>query len=414
MPTRRTLHPTVILASLVSLLTDISSEMIVPILPLFLVGALRTPVVVIGVIEGVAEATAGLLKVYSGWLSDRIGRRKPLMLAGYGLSNLIKPVFALTTAWPQVLAIRFADRVGKGIRTAPRDALIADVTDPAVRGRAYGLHQALDRLGEAIGPLAAFAVLALTGDNYRLAFLGSAVPAALAMAVLALVRDPGRARAAAPATAVPPAAAPPLLSLRGLDRPLLVLIAVATLFALGNSSDAFLILRARELGMGARWVPLAYLTVKLAASLAAIPLGRLSDRAGRRGVLAGGYAVFGASYIGFALAGGPAAAWALFAVYGLYLAGTKGVERAFISDLAPGSRRGTALGAFAACTGAAALPASLLTGLLWERFGSGAALGASGALGLLAAVALLALVRPGPGGGRNASPPGAGAVPPGR
>jgi MFS family permease len=376
----------VVVAGFVSLFTDVSSEMIVPVMPLFLTSVLGAPMAAVGLIEGVAESTASVLRVFSGWLSDRAGRRKLLILAGYGLSNLTKPLLALASAWPQVLALRYADRFRKGVRGAPRDALIADSVDASVRGRAFGFHRAMDTTGAAIGPLLAAATLALTAGDPRAVFWLASVPGVIAV-VLAwrFLRD-------RPAT--PKDVDAPRLGFRDLGRPFALFTAVATLFSLGNSSDAFLILRAQDTGMAVAAIPLAYFAFNALYAALAAPAGILSDRWGRRPLLAAGYAVFALVYLGFAVAPNALVAGALFLLYGLYYALTDGVARALVADLVPVELRATAMGTFSTATGLALLPASLVAGVLWQAvapwapFAYGAALATVAAL-LLAAVPAL-------------------------
>lgn len=374
----------VVVAGMVSLFTDVSSEMIVPVLPLFLTGVLGAPLVAVGLIEGVAESTASVLRVFSGWLSDRAGRRKPLIVAGYGLSNLTKPLLALTGAWPQVLALRFADRFGKGVRGAPRDALIADSVDAAVRGRAFGYHRAMDTTGAAIGPLLAAGTLALTAGDARAVFWLASVPGIIAVLLAwRALRD----RPVAPKTA-----GAPRLGFRDLGRPFALFTAIATLFALGNSSDAFLILRAQDTGMAVAAIPLAYFAFNSLYAIFAAPVGIASDRWGRRPLLIAGYAIFALVYLGFALAPNALVAGALFVVYGLYYALTDGVARALIADLVPPELRATAMGTFSTATGLALLPASVVAGLLWQGVAPWAPFVYGAALAAFAAL-LLALTR---------------------
>ncbi len=384
-PRLRLLGGNVLVAGLVSFFTDISSEMIVPVLPLFLAVTLRAPVAAVGLIEGIAESTASILRVFSGWLSDRAGRRKPLVVAGYTLSNLTKPLLAVAGTWPHVLAIRFVDRLGKGVRTAPRDALIADSVVAERRGLAFGFHRAMDTAGAAVGPLLAFAVLALAAENYRAVFWTAAVPGAVAILASALfLRDVGRP--AAPAR-------PPRLSFAGLGRPFAYFTLAATIFALGNSSDAFLILRARNLGLSPAAIPLVYFAFNMVYALLSTPAGALSDRMGRRRMLVVGYAVFAVVYFGFALLRAPAARWAvpaLFLVYGAYYALTEGAQRALVVDLVPAPLRATALGTFATATGLALLPASLIAGRLWDSLGASAPFFYGGTTATAALLLLLA------------------------
>lgn len=376
----------VVVAGLVSLFTDISSEMIVPVLPLFLTLVLGAPVAAVGLIEGVAESTASVLRVFAGWLSDRAGRRKPLIVAGYGLSNLTKPLLALAGGWPTVLALRFADRFGKGIRGAPRDALIADSIAPSARGRAFGFHRTMDTTGAAIGPLAAAATLALSAGNPRMVFWAASIPGVIAV-VLAwwLLQD----------RPLPPKdASAPRLGFRDLGRPFLLFTAVSTLFALGNSSDAFLILRAQHLGMAVAVIPLAYFAFNTLYAVFSTPAGILSDRIGRRPLLATGYAIFALVYAGFAIAPNALVAGVLFLVYGLYYALTDGVSKALISDLVPASLRATALGTFSTATGIALLPASVLAGTLWQGVAPWAPFAYGAVLAALAAILLVVIPLP--------------------
>lgn len=363
----------------VSLLTDLSSEMIYPLLPVFLAGTLGAGTATIGAIEGAAEATASLLKLASGRLSDRLGRRKPLVVAGYALASAARPLVAIAGTTAQVLSIRLADRFGKGLRTAPRDALIADSVDPAVRGKAYGFHRAMDHAGAVLGPLGAFALLASGAADLRGVFAAAAIPAAAAVLVAVVaVKEVARASVRSPARGTIP-------------RPFAGFLAAVALFALGNSTDAFLLLRASQLGVGAAQIPLLWAFFHLVKVAASVPGGALSDRLGRRPLLLSGWAVYAATYLLFGLASEAWQAWALFAVYGLHYGMTEGVEKAFVADLAPLASRGTAFGAYHLTVGLAAFPASLLFGLLWDRFGPFAAF-ASGAALAVGAAAILAFV----------------------
>jgi MFS family permease len=386
------LPKTVKTLGLVSLLTDASSEMIYPLLPSFLSGTLKAGPAFLGLVEGAAEAVASLLKLVAGRLSDRAPRRKPFVAFGYGLSTLARPLVALATAPVHVLAIRLADRAGKGVRGAPRDAILAAVTPAPERGRAFGFHRAMDHAGAMLGPLLASAVLLVTSD-LRTVFGLAFVPGLLALAVLALgVEEPRRGPAAG--AQGPPGLEPEEpFSGPGDRRALYRYLAVLGLFSLGNSSDAFLLLRAQEAGVSLVLIPVLWTFhhgVKAAASTWG---GRLSDRVGRKPAILLGWGVYALSYLGFALASGPAAIVALFGVYGFFHALTEGPEKALVADLAPPHARGAAFGLYHAVTGAALLPASVLTGGLWQRFGPVAALGTGAALAGLAAVALSALVR---------------------
>ncbi len=390
---RAPLGRTVVALAAVSLLTDASSEMIYPLLPVFLTATLGAGAATLGAIEGAAESTAALLKLASGWWSDRLPRRKPLVVAGYALASAARPLVALAGSAGQVLAIRLADRVGKGIRSSPRDALLAAAVPPEARGRAFGFHRAADHLGAVLGPLAAFALLRGAGADVRTVFALAAVPAALAVAVLVFgVRE---APPAAPPRRPPPPAGPgPLDADAAAGRPLVALLAAVTLFTLGNSTDAFLILRAAQLGVPVALVPLLWALLHVVKSASSTPGGALSDRVGRRPLIAAGWLVYAAVYLGFAAARAPWHAWALFAAYGVVFGLTEGAEKALVADLAPSARRGAAFGWYHGAVGAAALPASLLFGALWERYGAPAAFRTGAAL---AGAALLVLLGRAPG-----------------
>jgi MFS family permease len=371
---------------LVSLLTDASSEMIYPLLPAFLTGTLKAGPAFLGVVEGLAEAVAAFVKIGSGALSDRVARRKPVVVAGYGLSSLMRPLVALATAPVHVLAVRVLDRVGKGVRSAPRDALLAEVTAPEDRGRAYGFHRAMDHTGAMIGPLLASAALLVTHD-LRTVFALAAIPAALAMAALVFgVREPTRKEVGTPAAR---ASSDPA-DLGG--RPFRSYLLVLALFTLGNSSDAFLLLRAQEAGVTLAFIPLLWAFHHLVKAATSTWGGTLSDRWGRRRAILGGWAVYGLAYAGFALARSPLQVASLFAVYGLFHALTEGPERALVADLTGSKGRGRAFGLYHAVTGAMLLPASLLTGVLWQGYGAAAALGAGALIAAVAALGLWFLV----------------------
>jgi MFS family permease len=387
------LHRTVRSLGVVSLLTDASSEMIYPLLPAFLTGVLGAGPAFLGLVEGAAEAVAAVLKIVSGRLSDRLARRKPLVVAGYALSSLVRPLVALATLPLHVLAVRVSDRIGKGMRSAPRDALVALVTPAADRGRAFGFQRAMDHAGAMIGPLLASAVLLVRPQGLRTVFALAAIPAALAVATLVFaVRDETTPRAA-------PAATPP--TAERLAPGLVRYLAVLALFTLGNSSDAFLLLRAQEAGVAVAAIPLVWALHHLVKASASTWGGGLSDRIGRRGAIALGWAAYALAYAGFAAVASPPGVVFLFAFYGLFHAFTEGPERALVADLAGPLSRGRAFGLFHATTGAALLPASLLTGLLWQRFGAAVALGTGAALAAFAALGLF-LVVPETAGGRPA------------
>ncbi len=373
---------------LVSFFQDASSELIYPLLPLFLVQVLGADTRIVGLIEGAAESTASLLKLLSGWLSDRGGRRKSWTVAGYSLSALAKPLLALTTAWPQVLAIRLTDRIGKGVRTSPRDALLAGSVPPERRGWAFGLHRTMDTLGAVVGPLAAFFLLQVYAGRFRPVFAWALLPGVISVVVLiALVREPAPEKAT-PSTQTKAREISPLL-----DRRFIAFIAVMGLFTLGNSSDAFLILRSQSIGLPAVQVPLAWMSMNIVYALVATPAGTAADRLGKRGLMVAGFLFFALIYAGFAFATQNWQVWTLFAGYGLYHGLTDGVGRAFVADLVAAPARGTAYGVYHAVTGLALFPASLIGGFLWFKFGPPALFFYGMATACLAALLLAALPR---------------------
>jgi MFS family permease len=370
--------------SVVSLLTDISSEMIYPLVPLFLSATLGAPVAIIGIIEGLAETAASLLKGISGALSDRLGRRKPFLLWGYGLAAMTKPLLAAAHAWPVVLAARVLDRFGKGLRGSPRDALIADSTQTAFRGRAFGFHRSGDNIGAVCGPLLAIPLLAAFHHSFRAVFLCAFVPGFLSTLSILKVRDSGREKKAENLWA---GFHPRSMSL-GFRRFLMVTV----VFAIGNSSDVFLILRAKQLGAGTYTVILMFALGNLMNVLSSYPAGVFSDRWGRKRLLIAGFLLFAAVYYGFGTAASPFPLWLWFAVYGVYLGLTEGVARALVVDLVPEAGRGAALGLHATALGLCTLPASLIAGLLWQRFGPAPAF-LFGAATALASAALFGALR---------------------
>ncbi len=371
----------------VSLLTDISTEMIHSVLPLFLVSSLGANLLTIGSIEGIAESTASILKVFSGALSDYWGERKSLAIAGYGLSTMVKPLFALAVNPAWVLIARFGDRLGKGIRVAPRDALVADATTPANRGAAYGFRQSLDTVGAFLGPLTAFGLLSIFEQNFRLVFAIAVLPGILAVVLLARgIREP---------KANVTQARNPLnwKSLRSLGKGYWLMVTVSLLFNLGNSSEAFLLLRAEQIGIAANLIPLTLVVMNIAYSLSAYPIGLLSDRIGRIGLLTNGLLIYALTYFGFALVNQPWQVWLLFGLYGLYQGMSQGLLLAFVADQVPSILRGTAFGGINLATGIALLPANLIAGSLWEMISPQATFICGGILALSAIVLLLITVK---------------------
>lgn len=367
----------------VSFLTDVSSEMIYPLLPVFLTTVLGANASFIGAIEGAAETTAALLKLASGWWSDRARKRKPLVLLGYAIASAMRPLVALATSASQVLVIRVADRVGKGIRNAPRDALIAESVDPSIRGRAFGFHRAADHAGGVLGPLIAFAVLTYRIAELRTVFWLAAIPGILSVLVVMFgVRDIPRP------SAVPVAGAPDLR--QPLGAAFWRVLAVIFLFTLGNSTDAFLLLRANQLGVPVALAPILWAALHVVKSVSSTPGGALSDRIGRRPTLIMGWMLYAAVYLGFARATVAWHAWALFAAYGVFFGLTEGSERALVADLVGPERRGTAFGWYNLAIGLGALPASLLFGFVWDRAGAGTAFVMGASLALAAAIGLIA------------------------
>ncbi|MDF2772480.1 MAG: major facilitator superfamily 1 [Geminicoccaceae bacterium] len=376
----------------VSFLTDASSEIIYPLLPIFLTSVLGASATAVGAVEGAAETTSALLRLASGWWSDRVRRRKPLVVVGYALASLVRPLIAVAQSATQVLAIRVTDRVGKGIRGAPRDALIAESVDASIRGRAFGFHRAADHAGAVVGPLVAFALLGWGQMNLRAVFLVAAIPGVLSVIVLVMgVREVPRA---IPRVAPGGSGAAPKLERAGLDRRFWTFLAAILLFTLGNSTDAFLILRANQLGVPVALVPVLWAALHVVKSASSMPGGALSDRVGRKPLIFAGWAVYAAVYFAFGRATESWHAWALFLAYGVFFGLTEGTERAMVADLVGADRRGTAFGWFNLAIGIGALPASLLFGFVWERFGPARAFEVGALLAVAAAMVLLLVAAP--------------------
>jgi MFS family permease len=377
----------VVFLGVVSGLTDISSEMLYPLMPLFITSVLGAPMSALGFIEGSAEATASLLKAAGGALSDKSGKRKPFVVAGYGLSSLSKPLMAAAFSWPMVLCARIIDRIGKGIRTSARDALVASSTEKPYWGKAFGFHRAMDTTGAAIGPFAALLLLNL-GIGYRPIFLMAFFPALLGVLILMwLVKEkaPPQPSAAASAGKKPGF----FESLRAMPPQYKRFLLFYGIFAIGNSSDAFLLLRAKNLGFGASRVILAYIAYNVVYALCAGPAGWLSDRIGRRKTMAFGFCVFAAVYAGFAFAGHAWLVWPLFAAYGFYGAFNEGVASATVADFSGEANRATAMGIFQATTGLLAFCASLAAGFLWDAISPSAPFIVGSTCAALAAVLMI-------------------------
>jgi MFS family permease len=390
-------------AGVSSFFMDISSEMVYSLVPVFLSSVLNVNKSLIGVIEGIAETTASMLKMFAGWLSDKLGKRKALMVFGYGISTVSRPLLALATSWGMVLGSRFVDRFGKGVRTAPRDAIVADSCDKKELGRSFGFHRAMDQFGAVIGPAVASLVLFLRPGGYRTVFWLSIIPGVLCVLVIVLfIRD--RRRRAAEGAAECPSPSPTdtvqvgAVGLGSAGRkqrlrgPLLAYLLVTGLFALGNSSDAFLILRAMDLQVATVMIPVLYLVFNLVYSSLSIPAGLLADRIGRRKVALIGFAIFAGAYAWMAVARSQAAVWGVFAVYGVYMGIADGNGRALLAEFSSGERHGTAFGAYHMVVGLGALPASVIAGLLYDHASAAAPFWVGAGAAALAGVLMLALV----------------------
>jgi len=379
-----------------SFFMDVSSDMTLNILPLFLANVLGVQTSVIGLIEGIAEATASILKLFSGWLSDKLGGRKWLAVIGYALSALSKPFFFIANTWGLVASVRWADRVGKGIRTAPRDALVADSTPKAMRGLAFGFNRAMDKAGANLGLLIAALVvwlaqkntLDLTRSTFQSLVLISLIPAVLAVLTLALGTKEVKIEGVREA---------PKFSLRSLGKPFSIFLIIVSIFTLGNSSDGFLVLRAQNLGISVVGILIMLAAYNLVVALIATPAGSWSDRIGRRRLIIGGWLVYAAIYFGFALAQSAWHVWVLYIVYGVYYGLAFGTANAMVADLVPENVRGTAYGTYHAVIGLLAFPSSLIAGILWQGVGKWGGFGPSapfifgGSLALIAA--LIAVMR---------------------
>jgi len=369
----------------VSLVTDMATEMIYPLLPLFLTRVLGAGAMSLGIIEGVAEAANSVLKIAAGRLADRTGAPKRIVLAGYGLSGAVRPLIALVTSWTHVLGLRFIDRLGKGIRGAPRDAMLAHFAPEHLRGRAYGFHRAMDHVGAVIGPLVASLFLFSYPGEYRTLFALTIIPGVVVILILLRVPD---TRTKAPASLGEPLEPSEPREPTKLPNAFFKAILVILVFSLGNASDAFLLLRISDLGVAAHWIPLLWSALHVVKVVASVVGGDLSDRFGRRTLICIGWIVYAFVYAGFGFVDSPATIIAIFLSYGVYFGLTEGVEKAWVADLTPAGARGTAFGIYNAALGLGSLVASLLFGLMWTRVSPHAAF-LTGATLALAATGLL-------------------------
>ncbi len=375
----------VFFAGLVSFFMDVSSEMIYPIVPLFLANVLGVNKSVIGLIEGVAESTASLLKVFSGWFSDRIGNRMWLMAAGYGISTLSRPIVALATGWENVLGFRFVDRFGKGVRTAPRDAIIAESSGRAYLGRAFSFHRSLDTMGAVVGPALAFFLLGIFSNNYRKIFWLSMIPGSIAVLLIIFFITEKKKAAIAHTER-------PKLTLKHFDWRFKFFVTITGLFAVGNSSDVFLILRAQQVGISTVMIPVVYLLFNFVYSVSAIPAGVAADRFGRKRVILLGFALFAISYYGFAATYDTKAIWVLFGLYGLFMGLTEGIQKAFLATIIPADFKATAFGVYNTVVGIAMFPASLIGGWLWDHVSPSATFYFGAVTATLSAILFVAFV----------------------
>jgi MFS family permease len=391
-------HPNVFFLGLVSFLTDVSSEMIFTIMPLFVCNVLGAGAMAVGFIGGLSDATDAILRIFSGRISDKFKRRKLLAVLGYGFSTIVKPFMYFATSWTATLAVRFGDRIGKGIRSSPRDALVADSADKSERGRSFGLHRAMDTSGAALGLLIAAIIVYLTQGNgldltlktYRWLVLIGVIPAVLGVIVLiAFVREKKKHTGESIAATVDllPAKSTPF------DKRFKLFLLVMGIFTLGNSSDFFIILRAQDLGTSVLNITLMLVLFNITYALVSIPAGILSDKLGRRKMITIGWLVYALVYFGFALSGSIWHIWVLFALYGIYYGIVEGVAKAFVADLVPAERRGTAYGYYQGVVGLALLPASLIAGWLWEAVNPAATFYFGAGLAFIAMVGMLVLLK---------------------
>jgi len=368
MRTKFSVSKNVFVLGLVSFFNDVASEMIYPIVPIFLTGILGAPVAIVGLIEGIAESTASILKVVSGWLSDKWRKRKPFVLVGYSFSAISKILLSLAYAWPFVLIARFIDRFGKGTRTSARDALIAESSENSVRGKSFGFHRALDTLGAVVGPLIALLAIHFLDNKFRLIFFLAFIPASIGILLLLFFVKEKKKEA----NSCLPAGTTPYVfrfNWRNLDPSFKIFLLISFIFALGNSSDAFLILRAQNLGLSLILVVLTYVLFNFTYAIFSMPAGIISDRIGPKKVILTGFFLFSVVYLFFGLAHSSLLLWLLFPVYGIYMALTEGVGKAYISNFVPQEKTGTTFGVYQTTVGLCTFFASLIAGLLWTYIG---------------------------------------------
>lgn len=381
-------HPNIIFTGLTSFLTDTSVKMIYSVMPMFLlsIGASKAS---LGLIEGVAESTASLVKAFSGFWSDKIGRNKPFMLAGYAVSAVIFPLYAFVVSPMQVLVLRFTERFGKGIRTAPRDSLIAASVTNNETGRSFGLQKAMDNSGAIAGPLLAFALLSIFPDNYRLIFILAGIPSILGIAVIVFgIREARKSKTELFRK----------FRVRDFSRRYYLFLGIIFIFTLGNSTDALLLVKANEAGIKVAFIPLVYLITNLVSVIAAIPAGSLSDRVGKEKILVAGFLIYALVYFWFGSTSDTAVITGLFALYGVYSAATDGIQKAFVTDITDSNKKGTGLGIYNAMLGITLLPASIIAGVLYDRAGSSVPFYFGGSMALLAALLMIIYVFSGKGG----------------
>lgn len=391
------LHPNVFFLGVVSLLTDVSSEMIFTLVPLFVKNVLGGGGMIVGLIGGLSESFDAIFRIFSGRISDRFQKRKVLAVIGYGFSTIVKPFMLLASAWGGVLGVRFGDRIGKGIRSSPRDALIADSVTAEVRGKSFGIHRAMDTSGAVLGLAAAAVIiyflqgsdLTLMDNTYRWLVIIGIVPAAIAVIMLIAFVQEKRLPSAAPTAA----GTTPVTAKQGFSGQFKLFLVIMGLFTLGNSSDFFIVLRAQDLSVNVLEITVMLVVFNLTYALIATPAGILSDKLGRRRVIVIGWTVYALVYLGFALATSVWSIWILFAAYGIYYGIVEGVAKAFVADLVPAERRGTAYGYYQTAVGLMLLPASVIAGVLWDKVNTAAPFYFGAGLAFLAMLGLLLLVK---------------------